>query len=165
MIKILLGWLLLALILVGWLLYKYQYEPKNNYFDFSLARSFLFGEWLNRYSEKFDWIDVVRENRFGNYMFKELILEVTGRKMTAFEIQRTFEKVAWELGFEIRFDVTIKEYDDHDLIRIIYIIPEWVPDYNKMLIRKRNIEKEQEFQRETLKRPLNGGLIKKKNNK
>lgn len=159
MISDLLSWLLLILIVIGWLAYKYQFEA-NNLVDFSLSQSSLLCEWFSEFGSKFKWFSVVKDERVGNYRFKELIIEVTGREMSAFEIKKTLEQVAWTLGFLIKFDVVIKDCSDHDLIRVIYVIPEWVSDYNKMMLAKNKIKREQELKRETLRKPISG-LIKK----
>lgn len=160
-LETLFGWFVLVLVLVGWIYYKYQLEPKNSVIvDFSLTQSVVFYEWQNEFLGKFKWFDVIRDDRVGKYRFKELVIEVTGRDMSAFEIRRTLERIAWSLGFLIKFDVVIKECADHDLIKVTYVIPEWAADYNKMLAIKARFKKEQELKKEQMRKPV-GGFIKK----
>lgn len=159
MIELLKLLLLALMLLVGWLLYKYQFQQKQ-IVEYSLPCSMLFGEWYSEYSQKFKWFNVIRDERVGNYCFKEMLIEVTGREMSAFEIRRTLEREAWKLGVFIKFDVAIKECSDHDLIKIIYVIPEWYNDYRKMIFVKNNIKREQELKKEAIRKPV-GGFIKK----
>ena len=157
-----LGWLCLILLVCVFIWYQAKPRVANIYFaDFILSQTFLWSEWFARFHSEFRWFDIVKDGNYGNHKFKELVIEVTGRKMSAFEIARTLKQVALEFGIIfIFFRVSIINNDDHDLVRIIYVIPPWYPDYKRAVMIAKQHARAKELKREKERRPMSGIKLK-----
>lgn len=103
-------------------------------------------------SQLFSWWGDYKDCRYGNYNFRYAEFKVTGRKASKYQLKDSVEQYAYLNNYQAKFFVLIEKRDDHELVRIVYVVPELECEYQEYLKRKSTLKKEAEIEKEKKKR-------------
>ena len=149
--RYLIGLLCLVLLII-WAMFEHQALRTKP--QFILSQSQPWGAWFFYFSNRFNWFSVLSDQQFGKRPFRVVYVEVTGRQMTAFEIQRTLTHICQLYGYNIKIAVSIRTAKNFDLIRIFYVTPQNWLAFKQALDYAKHLKRLKAFKDESIKKIL-----------
>ena len=143
--------LMLLSVFAGGFICGYKYRDRDQTrVVFQLKDCNFFEHWIaDCGSNMFGWwTQNILDNKFGNYNFRYVDIRVTGRKASPLQIKESLYQYAELYNYRANFVVLINKKEDCDIIRIIYVVPEYEHEFFLYEQRKKEVKAKKEAEKE-----------------